>query len=171
MHIAAVGWMYVVLMMAITEDSVVAGIMTFFFYGVLPTLIIIYIGGGRQRRQRREMERLVHPSSVGGSGATARRLRREGAEIAWIFFMLFAISIAVVTALLALTGLAFDHALVLTVAALSTTGPLSEVGAGAPIVLPLLPEAAKAILMAAMVLGRLETLALIALLNPDFWRS
>ena len=58
MHIAAVGWMYVVLMMAITEDSVIAGIMTFFFYGVLPTLVIIYIGGSGQRRKRREMERL-----------------------------------------------------------------------------------------------------------------
>ena len=58
MHIAAVGWRYVVLMMAITEDSVVAGIMTFFLYGVLPTLIIIYIGGSGQRKKRREMERL-----------------------------------------------------------------------------------------------------------------
>ena len=58
MHIAAVGWMYVVLMMAITEDSVIAGIMTFFFYGVLPTLIIIYITGSGRRRQRREIERL-----------------------------------------------------------------------------------------------------------------
>lgn len=58
MHIAAVGWMYVVLMMAITEDSVIAGIMTFFLYGVLPTLIIIYISGSGQRRKRREMERL-----------------------------------------------------------------------------------------------------------------
>lgn len=58
MHIAAVGWMYVVLMMAITEDSVVAGIMTFFFYGVLPTLVIVYIGGSGQRRKRRELDRL-----------------------------------------------------------------------------------------------------------------
>ncbi|MEK0427976.1 MAG: hypothetical protein RL001_503 [Pseudomonadota bacterium] len=58
MHIAAVGWMYVVLMMAITEDSVIAGIMTFFFYGVLPTLVIVYIGGSGQRRKRRELDRL-----------------------------------------------------------------------------------------------------------------
>ena len=58
MHIAAVGWMYVVLMMAITEESVIAGIMTFFLYGVLPTLIIIYISGSGQRRKRKEMERL-----------------------------------------------------------------------------------------------------------------
>ncbi len=57
MHIAAVGWIYVTLMMAITEESVVAGIMTFFFYGVLPTLIILYFGGTAQRRKRRELER------------------------------------------------------------------------------------------------------------------
>jgi trk system potassium uptake protein TrkH len=31
--------------------------------------------------------------------------------------------------------------------------------------------AARAVTAAAMVLGRLETLAIIALLNPDFWRG
>ena len=54
MHIAAVGWIYVVLMMAITEDSVIAGIMTFFVYGVLPVTIILYITGAGGRRRRRE---------------------------------------------------------------------------------------------------------------------
>ncbi len=58
MHIAAVGWIYVTLMMAITEETVVAGIMTFFFYGVLPTLVILYVGGTGQRRKRRELDRL-----------------------------------------------------------------------------------------------------------------
>jgi hypothetical protein len=57
-HIAAVGWIYVTLMMAITEETVVAGIMTFFFYGVLPTLVILYVGGTGQRRKRRELDRL-----------------------------------------------------------------------------------------------------------------
>ncbi|MBM3365148.1 MAG: hypothetical protein FJY48_05495 [Betaproteobacteria bacterium] len=58
MHIAAVGWIYVTLMMAITEETVVAGIMTFLLYGVLPTLIIIYVGGSPQRRKRNEQARL-----------------------------------------------------------------------------------------------------------------
>lgn len=58
MHIAAVGWIYVTLMMAITEETVVAGIMTFFLYGVLPTLIIVYLGGSPQRRRRNEVARL-----------------------------------------------------------------------------------------------------------------
>lgn len=56
MHIAAVGWIYVVLMMAITEESVVAGIMTFLFYGVLPVLLILYVTGSGNRRRRRAQE-------------------------------------------------------------------------------------------------------------------
>ncbi len=58
MHIAAVGWIYVVLMMSVVEESFVAGIMTFFLYGVLPVTIILYIGGTGRRRRRREQERL-----------------------------------------------------------------------------------------------------------------
>ena len=58
MHIAAVGWIYVVLMMAITEESVVAGIMTFFLYGVLPVTIIMYVGGTGARKRRRQQQQL-----------------------------------------------------------------------------------------------------------------
>ena len=57
MHLVAVGWSYVVLMMALTEESVTAGIMTFFFYGVLPLGIILYLGGASRRRRRIEQER------------------------------------------------------------------------------------------------------------------
>ena len=58
MHIAAVGWIYVVLMMSITEETVIAGIMTFFLYGVLPVTIILYITGTGGRRRRREENKL-----------------------------------------------------------------------------------------------------------------
>lgn len=118
----------------------------------------------------RELERLVYPSSVGGEGATGRRLRGEGAYLAWIFFMLFAISIAVIMAALTLTGLAFEPAMVFTIAALSTTGPLATVAADAPLSYDLLDSPAKVILGATMVLGRLETLAILVLLAPDSWR-
>ncbi len=119
----------------------------------------------------REMGRLVYPSSVGGAGASGRRLRREGAFVAWIFFMLFAISIAVTMAALSLAGLDFEKATILTVAALSTTGPLARVGGETPILYSDLGDAARLILAAVMVIGRLETLALIALFNRDFWRN
>jgi trk system potassium uptake protein TrkH len=118
----------------------------------------------------REMEKLVMPSSVGGSGQLARRFRRQGAYVAWIFFMLFAISVALTMLALSLTGVHFEDAAVLTVAALATAGPLTEVATETPIALAALPGSAKAIISAAMVLGRLETLAIIALANPEFWR-
>jgi len=119
----------------------------------------------------REMERLVHPNSVSGAGVQGRRLQSNGAFIAWIFFMLFALSLAVVTLALTLSNVAFDDAIVLSVASLSTTGPLTQFGADAPIRLAELSGSAKGIICAAMVLGRLETLAIIALLTPDLWRG
>jgi trk system potassium uptake protein TrkH len=119
----------------------------------------------------REMERLVHPSSVGGGGAMARRLQKDGAFIAWIFFMLFALTLALVTIALTATGVAFEPALVMTVAGLSTTGPLLEFAGDVPIRLGDMSAAAKAIFAAAMVLGRLETLAIIALFTRDLWRG
>ncbi len=123
------------------------------------------------RHAQRELERLVHPHSIGGSGAHARSERRHGAYLAWIFFMLFAFSVAAVMLALSLTGIGFEPAVILTVAAISTTGPLASIAGDIPIFYSTLPDTAKAILMAAMVLGRLETLALIALFNPEFWRG
>lgn len=119
----------------------------------------------------REMEKLVQPSSIGGAGQFARRFRRQGAYVAWIFFMLFALSIAVVMSGLSLTGsLDFEEAMIVTISALSTTGPLVELAGDSPVDLTRLGSGAWAIVTGAMILGRLETLAIIALLNPDFWR-
>lgn len=119
----------------------------------------------------REMERLLHPSSVGGSGTQARHIRRFGAQISWIFFMLFTMSVALVMLALSLTGLGFEETAVFTISALSTTGPLATVAAQETLSYADLGSAAKLILAATMVLGRLETLAIIALLNPALWRS
>ncbi len=73
MHIAAVGWIYVTLMMAITEETVIAGIMTFFLYGVLPTVIIVYLGGSPQRRRRNEEARLRMMQERQNSAAQASK--------------------------------------------------------------------------------------------------
>ncbi len=122
------------------------------------------------RHSEREQERLLHPSSVGGGGKDARRIRKQGAYISWVFFMLFALSIAAVMVMLSLTGVQFETAMVLAVSALSTTGPLAGVAAETPIAYSGVPDMAKVILAAAMILGRLETLAIIALFNPEIWR-
>ena len=119
----------------------------------------------------RELERLIYPSSVYAEGTEKSRIQRDGAFIAWIFFMLFALSLAFVATVLSALGVTFEHALVLAIATLSTTGPLIETAAETPIRLIELNAAAKGVLCATMILGRLETLAIVALLTPDLWRS
>jgi len=119
----------------------------------------------------REMEQLVHPSSVSGLASGNRRIQKNGAFIAWVFFMLFALSLALITVVLAALGSSFEQALVLSIATLSTTGPLIDIAAETPIHLAEMSGWAKAVLCAAMVLGRLETLAIIALFTPDLWRN
>ncbi len=54
MYIVAIGWLYVALMMAITETNVVAGVATFLFYGLGPVAIVVYIMGTPGRRRRRK---------------------------------------------------------------------------------------------------------------------
>lgn len=62
MYIVAIAWIYVVLMMSITEHSIIAGIMTFLLYGVLPLMIILYLMGTPQRkRNRAKAESSVQP--------------------------------------------------------------------------------------------------------------
>jgi len=119
----------------------------------------------------REFERLVHPSSVGRASGTGRRIRRQGAYIAWIFFMLFALTLTTVTAALAAAGLDFEAALILALAGLSTTGPLITSATEEPIRLIELSAFGKLVFSGAMVLGRVETLALVALINPAAWRE
>lgn len=55
MYIIAIAWMYVILMMSITENSVVAGILTFVFYGLFPVLILLYLMGTPQRKRNRDL--------------------------------------------------------------------------------------------------------------------
>ena len=43
MYIVAIGWLWVVLMMSLTETSVTAGILTFFFYGLAPLALFLWL--------------------------------------------------------------------------------------------------------------------------------
>lgn len=119
----------------------------------------------------RELGRLVYPSSVAGRGSEARHLRNQGAYKAWIFVMIFAISLAAVMAALAMIGLNFENSAIMSIAALTTTGPLLEVATDGGMSYSDLTDAGKAIVGIAMVLGRLETLAIIAFFSLDYWRE
>jgi hypothetical protein len=56
MLIIALAWIYVVLLMSLTEPTVVAGVMTFLLYCVVPLGILLYVTGGKRRRARRLRE-------------------------------------------------------------------------------------------------------------------
>jgi trk system potassium uptake protein TrkH len=119
----------------------------------------------------REVDRLVHPSSVGRSGLVSRRTRREGAFIAWVFFMIFAITLAATTVAFSAFGIPFEQSLVLAVANLSNCGPLVDVVQAGRLTLIELGPGPKAIAAIAMIMGRLEMLALVVILTPDLWRD
>lgn len=52
MYIVAIGWLWVVLMMALTETSVTAGILSFLFYGLAPLALFLWLVGTPARRRR-----------------------------------------------------------------------------------------------------------------------
>lgn len=53
MWIVALAWVYVVGLMALTEPTVVAGIMTLLCYCLLPLGILFYITGSKRRQARK----------------------------------------------------------------------------------------------------------------------
>lgn len=53
MYIVAIGWLYVVLMMAVASHSVLAGLLRFIFYGLAPVMLLLWIAGTPARRRRR----------------------------------------------------------------------------------------------------------------------
>ncbi len=122
------------------------------------------------RHGQREIERLSHPHSIGRSGTSTRRFRRQGAELAWVFLMLFVMSIGAVALALSLLNIQFEDAFALAVASLTNTGPIYMALGDPAAHYASLSDTAIAIISAAMILGRVETLALIALLNPEYWR-
>ncbi len=52
MHMVAIGWLFVALMIAVTETSVVAGILSFLFYGLAPLALFWWVVGAPARRAR-----------------------------------------------------------------------------------------------------------------------
>lgn len=68
MWIVAIAWIYVVGLMAFTEPSIVAGVMTFIGYCVIPLSILFYLTGGKRRRARRERN-AANGSDSGTDGA------------------------------------------------------------------------------------------------------
>ncbi len=87
MHIVAVGWAYVVLMMVLAEalgpgGSALGAVVTLMLYGVLPLAIVLYVGGTRRRARARraaEASERVDPGRGGEAAGEAVAPVREEA--------------------------------------------------------------------------------------------
>lgn len=63
MYIIAIAWLYVTFLMAATEPSLTAGILTLFFYGLMPCGLLLWILGTPQRKRNKALleEKLSQP--------------------------------------------------------------------------------------------------------------
>lgn len=52
MYIVAIGWAYVILMMAITSSSIGKALAVLVFLGAIPLALFIYVVDGPRRRRR-----------------------------------------------------------------------------------------------------------------------
>lgn len=53
MYIIVIGWLYITVLMAATEKTLVAGFLTLFFYGLGPVALFLWIFGTPARRRAR----------------------------------------------------------------------------------------------------------------------
>lgn len=122
------------------------------------------------RHGLREMDKLVHPSSLGRHGEGDQLISEEGPKIAFVFLMLFLVTLAILMIALSATGLGFEESLTLSVASLTTTGQALNL-VGGDFGYSDLGAAGRAIFGIGMIVGRMEVLVVIALFNPSFWRN
>jgi len=80
MWIVAIAWIYVALMMALAEatnpqGSYLGAIVTFLFYGVAPTALVMYLLGapGRRRARRQAEAEAATPSAQADASSLAAR--------------------------------------------------------------------------------------------------
>ena len=77
MYLVVIGWMYVVLMMSVAEatnttGSVLGAIVTFFLYGLLPVILVVYLmRTPARRKQIKAREAAEHQAQMARLAANA----------------------------------------------------------------------------------------------------
>jgi trk system potassium uptake protein len=118
-----------------------------------------------------QFARLIRPHGVFVSTFNRRPLPEAAAISVMAFIFLFGLSFAIVAIALSALGLDYLTAMSAAITAVANVGP----GLG-PVVGPAgtfasLPESAKWLLSAAMLVGRLELFTVLVLFVPSFWRG
>ncbi len=64
MYIVAIAWLYVTLLMALTEPSFIGGVLTFLFYGLLPCALLLWLVGTPQRKRNKALAETAEPPLI-----------------------------------------------------------------------------------------------------------
>ena len=122
------------------------------------------------RQGMREIRRLIHPHGVIHVKINEQSIDGAVVQALWGFFVLYMVCYAIVTILLAFTGVDMLTSLAATAACITNTGPgFGSVGPASTYAS--IPDAGKGVLMFAMILGRLEIFTFFVLLVPEFWKK
>ncbi len=77
-YIIAIAWIYVTLLMALTEESVLAGVLTLSLYGIAPLLLTLWLFGAPERcRRRLRREAEEQPQTTAVPCSTAKEVLDE----------------------------------------------------------------------------------------------
>ncbi|MGH6906094.1 MAG: TrkH family potassium uptake protein [Geminicoccaceae bacterium] len=120
---------------------------------------------------KNQIARLVRPHGVFVPTFNRRPVSEAAAIAVMAFVFMFGLSFAVFALLLSMLGLDYLTAMSAAVTTLANVGPglggtVGPAGTFAP-----LPDGAKWLLSAAMLLGRLELFTVLVLFTPAFWRN
>jgi len=122
------------------------------------------------RQGMREIRRLIHPHSVIHVKIGDQSVQGSVVQALWGFFVLYMVCFAVISVLVAMSGVDMTTAISAAAACLTNTGPgFGDVGPASNYAS--LPDMAKGVLMLGMVLGRLEIFTFFVLLVPEFWKK
>jgi hypothetical protein len=79
MYVIAIGWLYVIVLMALTAGSVVSGLAILFFFGVLPVGLVLWLNG--TRRASRVGKKVLGQPDRADSERDERDLLRSRAQL------------------------------------------------------------------------------------------
>ena len=118
-----------------------------------------------------QLKRTIYPNSVVLMRHGGRRVDPDVVQSVMTLLTMFVLLFGLFTVALELVGLTFTEALTGAWTALFNIGPAFGARVGPTGALDAFPEAAKWLMIVAMLVGRLEVVTVVVLLLPAFWRD
>ena len=136
----------------------------------------LYRLGAMLVQASQELHRLVYPNAVLPSRFGSQRFDIDLLKAIWSFLLVSIVTIALSSSVMALFLPHFEAALMAALASFTGAGPIYEAGWQTPGEPPWptwaeMPDPAKWTAIVTMVLGRIEILAVLALVSLQYWRA